>query len=1804
MSRTVDQRVVEMQFDNRQFEQNVSTTLSTLDKLKQGLNLTGAAKGFESIGSAARGINLQPIGYAAETVGLKFNAMWTMADQALRNITNSAYQAGERIIKALTIEPIKTGLQEYETQINAVQTILANTESKGTTLEDVNGALDTLNTYADKTIYNFTEMTRNIGTFTAAGVDLDTSVNAIQGIANLAAVSGSSSQQASTAMYQLSQALASGTVKLMDWNSVVNAGMGGQVFQDALKETARVNGVAIDDMIKKHGSFRETLSQGWLTADILTETLSHFTMAAEEGSEQWNEYKKSLMDDRYSEEQANAILKLSNTATDAATKVKTATQLFDTLKETAQSGWTQTWEILFGDFEEAKSLFSELYETIAPLLEASAKARNDVLEGWAKAGGRNDLLDSMRNLFDVVSNISRPIKEAFRTIFSIRTFTSENLVDFTKNIKNMTASFAEFTAEHGDDIRRVFEGIFSVLDIGWTIIKQLAGGIVKLLGHFTGLGTGVLSVTASVGDWLKNLRNTVKETDIFGAAINKVVGFIGNAIDKIKEFGGSVKEYIDSNRFEGFLGFFKGFQNVIKQIATKIGDIFSPLVNGIKNIFTDSTFYDVIDSGLLAGILAAVVNFGDKLTGPLQGITDIFESVAGEDGVLSSVKDILDGVKGSLEAYQNSLKVDILQKIAIAIGILAASIFVISSIPADALDHSLGAIGVMFAELMGSLYAFTKLSPKLGGVTKAVGLMIGMSIAVGILAGAMKKVSSLNWEGIAKGLVGVGALMAELFLFMKYAKFDSKMTGTALGIILLSAAMVIMAKAVKSFGAMKWDEIGKGLAAIGALLLEVGLFTKLTGNAKNVFATGLAMVLLGASMKIFASAMKDFASMSWDEIGRGLAAMGGALAEMVVALNLTKGSFGGAASLLVASAALAVLAPVMKSLGEMQWDEIGRGLAVMGGALAELAIALLVMNGTLAGSAALIIAATALAIIAPVMKSLGELSWEQIGKGLVTLAGAFAVIGVAGLLLTPLIPTLLGLAGAFALFGVATLAIGAGLAMIGAGITAIATSLAVGATAIVAGLAAIIGGIVEMIPTVILGLGDAILAICTVIKDCAPAIVETIFVLLAEVCTTLATYVPMIGNALFDLLIGALNVLAERMPELIAAALDVIGAFFTGIADALMGMDTSGLLKGVIGFAIVTALAYALSGLAALIPGAMIGVIGVGALIAEIALVIAAIGALAQIPGLNWLIEQGGNFLQSIGTAIGQFIGGIVGGIAEGATSTLPQVGTNLTDFMNNLQGFLSGVQGIDSSILENVQALAGAILALTGAGLLDAVTSWLTGGSSLSQFAQDLVPFGAAMKDYAAEVSGIDSTSISNSVTAAKGLISIANSIPSDGLFGTDGIDDFGRNLVSFAKSMKKYGEQVVGLEVASITASVAAAKGLVQVARLIPDDGTFGGDGIDNFGKDIVKFAKSLKDYSDKVASVSSSGIKASASAVRTLISAINSMAGMNSSGISTFKKAINDLSKVNIDGVVKTFEGASSKLSGIGSKMVDSIANGLKSKSAALTSTANSLAMILNKALVSEVSAFGKAGVSFASELANGMSKQRTKVKSAITTIVNTAVSSARGYYSSFYSAGSYLVTGFANGISANSYRAAAKAKAMAQAAARAARNALDINSPSRVGYEIGDFFGMGFVNAIGDYTKTAYNASAEMAGSAKKGLQNSISNISAAFGDDGLSPVIRPVLDLSDVQAGAGTIGSLFGTESVGLSAVGSISTMMNRRGQNGGTSEIVSAIDKVRKDLSNVGNTSYNINGITYDRGSELDDALRTIVRYARIEGRV
>lgn len=2040
MSTTVDERVVEMRFDNKQFEQNIQTSLSSLDKLKKSLNLEGAAKGLETVNDAANKCsgNMSPLSNAVETVRVRFSALEVMAITALQNITNSALAAGKNLVSAFTIDPIKTGFEEYETQINAVQTILANTSSKGTTLDQVNNALDELNHYADMTIYNFTEMTRNIGTFTAAGVDLDTSVAAIKGIANLAAVSGSNSQQASTAMYQLSQALAAGTVKLQDWNSVVNAGMGGQVFQDALKETAKVHGIAIDEMIKDEGSFRETLSKGWLTSDILTETLAKFTGDLNEDQ---------LRTMGYTDDQIKSIMEMGKTANDAATKVKTFTQLFDTLKEAAQSGWTQSWEIIVGDFEEAKELLTEVSDTFSAVINASADARNKMLQDWKDLGGRTMMIEAVKNVFEGLVSVAKPVREAFNEIFP--PMTGKQLAEITERIRDLTAKF-KMGEESSKNLKNTFKGVFAVLDIVGQAFKAVAGGVGELIGLFLPAGNGVLSLTGSFGEYLVKLDETVKKTDIFGKAVSTVVDivktvitFVKTAGEKVKEFGKAAGEKFDFPGFELFHSFLERVHDRMAQIGDGAGKMKSGVIVAfemmgealekckfLKVMEALWTAVKVIAGGIADAVGTMMGTLAEKLgNADFSGVLDILNSIAvggialsvskflksvtepleGLNGVLEGVTGILDGVRGCFEAYQTNLKAGTLLKIGAAIALLAGSIVAISMIDSDKLSASLGAITVLFANLLGAMAIFNKISSDTGKVSKACTAMIAMSVAVSILAGALKKVSDLDWGELARGLVGiaglttivvasskamassqkqvmkgatsliifgaaikilasacedlsklqwdelgrgltgVGVLFAEIAVFLRVAKFNGKMISTATGIVILSAAMKVLASACKDFGQMEWSEIEKGLAGIGGLLAELAVFTNLAGNAKHVMSTGVALIAIGVAMKIFASAVKDFGQLQWDEIGRGLTAMGGALAEVAIAVNLMpKNMIGMGTGLVIVGGALEIIANCMSKFGGMQWEEIGRGLTVMGGALAELAISLNFMKGTLGGSAALLVASGALAVLAPVLSILGALSWEAIAKGLISIAGAFTIIGVAGAVLTPLVPTILALSGAFALIGVGVLTIGAGLLAAGTGLsalaigfTALATAGAAGATAIVAALTVIVTGIAGLIPAVLTKVGEGIIAICKVIAAGAPAIGEAVkavvltlidvFVscvpqladgalqLVVGVLAALVTYTPQIVDLAFKFLIGILDGIASNLPSLIKAGVDVLVAFFAGIVDALRGIDTGALLKGIAGIGLLSAIMLALSATASLVPGAMVGILGMGAVVAEMALVLAAVGLLSKLPGLSWLIGEGGKLLQGIGTAIGQFVGGIVGGFMSGVSSQFPQIGADLSTFMNNVQPFLQGASQIQPSMMDGVKALAETVLILTAADILQGLTSWLTGGSSLSKFGEELVPFGEAMRDFSLAIGnmdgeivanaatagkalaemaatipntgglvsffagendmtafgkqlvpfgeamrqfgdaitgldanavteaaiagkamaemattipnsggvvgffagendmgefgkqlvpfgeamkafgdavrGLEADAIVNSATAGKALVELADTVPNTGgvvafFTGNNDVDTFGEKLVPFGEAMKAYSEAIMGMDSAAITNSATAGKALVELANTIPNTGGlvswFTGDNdLGSFGDSLVQFGNGIKSYSDSISGIDTGIMSSVITQVNRLVEMAKGMAELDTSGMSGFSTALIQLGNNGIDGFINAFTDASGRVTSAATSMLTTFINAANAQKGNLTSTfttmmqavlttltnyqtqfntaganlmikliagvkskdyetRNAFVNILSScltAIANKYPEFQNAGMQCMIKFIAGVKEKAEEVKTAFTGNLNASVTAIRDYHDQFKQAGTYLVEGFADGISENTYRAEAKARAMARAAAEAAEDELDEHSPSRVGYHIGDFFGLGFVNAIGTYAVKAYNASAEMADSAKTGLGNAIAKVKDMI-DNGVDgqPTIRPILDLSDVEEKSHRLNTLFSrsqalTVSTGIAA---------------------------------------------------------------------
>ena len=2003
MSKTIDERVVEMRFDNKQFESNVQTSLSTIEKLKKSLDMDGATKGLESIDSAAKKVDMSGLGSAVETVKTRFSALEIMAVTALANITNSVVNTGKQMLHSLTIEPISQGFEEYELKMGSIQTIMMST---GASLEEVNKYLQELNTYSDKTIYSFQDMTSNIGKFTNAGVGLEDAVMAIQGVSNVAAVSGANANEASRAMYNFAQALSAGYVKLIDWKSIENANMATVEFKTQLLESAVACGTltkTADGMYKTvkgnvidatHG-FNDSLQDQWMTTEALVGTLRNY---------------------------ADETTEIGAKAFAAAQDVKTFTQLIDTLKEAVGSGWANTWEILFGDFEEAKELWTGLSQVIGGFIDAQADARNEMLQGWKDLGGRTKLIEALKNAFEGVQSVIKPIYEAFREIFPPTT--AQQLYDITENLRKFTANL-KLSDTASANLKSTFKGLFAILDI----VKQAFSAIFTAIKPLFGtLGDGILGFTGGIGDAIVAFDEFIKTSGAFqkvGEGIATVIQTIMTALSTLKN---KIKEKFESANFELFHSLLERIHERMTQVGEAAGEMKSGVIVAFEVIgeaLANCQFVQLLSAvwnavkTIGSGIVKILGELGSSLAKNLgeanfSGIIDLLNGIsfgaiavgitkfvgtfrkAIED--IGSFKEsfigILDSVRGCFEAYQTQLQAGTLLKIASAIAILTASLIALSLVDSEKLNVALGAITVLFAELLASMAVFNKISGQATGVMKSVTAMLGIATAVLILASALKKIADLDakqlttgligvaglttmmvaaakamssnsktiikgatqmvifaaaikilasvceqlakldWNQLAKGLVGVGVLLAEVSLFLRTAKFSGKSITTATGIVILSAAIKVLASACKDFGEMKWEEIGKGLASIAVLLAEVTAFTKLTGNAKHVISTGVALVAIGAAMKIFASAVKDFSGMQWDEIARGLVAMAGALAAVTIAVNfMPKSMIGIGTGLIAVSAALLILANALNQMGSMSWEEIAKGLITLGGAMAILAIGLNAMTGTLAGSAALLVAASALLVLTPVLAILGAMSWSSIVKGLVTLAGAFAILGVAGAVLTPLVPSILALSGSLALIGVAVVGIGAGLALAGAGLSALAVGLTAlaaagtaGATAIVASLTVIITGVAALIPAIVAKIGEAIVEFCKVIADsagaigeavkavvlmlvdvlveCVPAIADGALKLIAGVLEALVEYTPSIVDSIFQFLIAVLEGVAKNLPGLIQAAIDVLMAFFSGIVDALKGIDTETLLKGIVGIGLLAAIMAALSAVAALVPGAMLGVLGMGAVIAELALVLAAVGALAQIPGLNWLINEGGNLLQGIGTAIGKFVGGIVGGFMSGVSSQFPQIGSDLSGFMANVQPFLDGAASIDPAMLDGVKALAETILILTAANILDGLTSWFTGGSSLSGFAEEMVPFGKAMKQFSDEISGIDGEAVSNAAIAGKTLAEMADTLPNTGgvvgfFAGENDMNAFGEQLIPFGRAMRNFANEVAGIDASVITEAATAGKALAEMASTVPNSGGvvgfFAGENdMDDFGEQLVPFGRAMKDFSDAVSGLKADVIQNSVTAgqallelantvpntggvvswftgdndletfgeqlvpfgtamknyslavtgldasvvtnsanaakalvelsnnlpnsggivswftgdndiasfgeqlvsfgqsfaayynsvsgvdvaklsgvvveFRNLVDLANGIKSVDTSGMSTFAQDLTNLGNAGIDGFINAFTNANSRVSTAANTMVTTFINAAKAQQGNLTSTFTTMingivttftskysqftvmgqTMMTNfisgirtgdasarSAFVAIVSGcltairnkfyeFNTVGQTTMTNLIAGIRTKNQLAKDAFVQIINSCLTAIRNKYTDFYNAGKYLVEGFAAGITANTYMAEARARAMARAAAAAAEAELDINSPSKVGYRIGGFFGMGFVNSLIDYTDKSYDAGASVAKSAKEGLCNAVSKI-GAFIENGIDsqPTIRPLLDLSDVTEGAGRLSAL-------------------------------------------------------------------------------
>ena len=1049
MSAVVDERVVEMRFNNKDFEQNVKTSMSTLDKLKQKLNLKGASKGFEELGDASKKVNMNALGRSVDVVSAKFSALQVMGVTALANITNSVVNSAKAMISAITIDPVRDGLTEYETQMNAIQTILANTQKEGTDVERVNAALRELNTYADKTIYNFTEMTRNIGTFTAAGVKLDDSVSAIKGIANLAAVSGSNSQQASTAMYQLSQALASGTVKLMDWNSVVNAGMGGQVFQDALTRTSEHLQTGAKAAIEANGSFRESLSTGWLTTEVLTQTLDQFATAAET-QEEYQAAVKKFVEQGYTKEEATQMADMAKTANDAATKVKTFRQLIDTLKEAMGSGWTTSWQLIIGDFEEAKEMWSNVSDFFSNIINNVSEFRNDVLKSTLGKG--------FTELANKITGVTEPVNKAIAAVEDLGSVVDDVLAG---KFGNGDERFNALT-EAGKNYYAVQNKVNEALGCTFRYTEDQ----IKAQDEALGTTTAETGATTELTDEKKKL---IKEIANLSEEEMRAKGYTEDQINAFKELkttaeklGIPLNDFIDNmDQINGRWLLLQSFVNIGKSISAVVGSI--------GKAWTD-----------LHGALS-VDDLGDKLFNAIGAFHSFTASLIPTDETLGKLErtfkgvfailDIISTVAGGtakfafrgLNAVLNAFDLDLLDVTA-GIGDAAVAFrdFLFSN---DLVNKGFEALG---SGVKMAVEAFTDLVDAIENIPQVQEFIenfknidwseIGSNVVEGLKNGLEAGISSVpdilieigqSMLSAIKGVLGIHSPSTEMYDIAKNA-IAGLVNGLKDGITDAASALNdVGSNLLSEARKLDWGRIFT-IGSIGASVIAGIVTINKLINVMDKFATpfekfGKILGTVNESIKtITESFSKNLKAKAFKTRAEGIKSMAiaigilaasvyalaqldqGALARSVAAIALLSGILVGLAlvvnmlskatvtldgegralkldglktGLAGIGVALLMLAAVVKIMGGMQPDEMMQGFIGLAGVIGALSLVLIAFGVFVRGESAKNIdkagmmikkMSVALILMVAAIKLIGLLSAEDLVKG-VAFMGVFIV---------------------------------------------------------------------------------------------------------------------------------------------------------------------------------------------------------------------------------------------------------------------------------------------------------------------------------------------------------------------------------------------------------------------------------------------------------------------------------------------------------------------------------------------------------------------------------------------------------------------------------------------------------------------------------------------------------------------------------------------------------------------------------------------------------------------------------------------
>ncbi len=1316
MSKSIEERIVQMSFKNDNFQKNVADTMSSLDKLKSSLDMSGAKTKFGELATAANGVRLDGLAAQVDTISSKFSGLQVVALGALATIGSKAadlaVQWGKNAIGSMT-QAARSGFAEYELKMGSIQTMLANTSKYGTTLDDVNKGLKELNAYADKTIYSFGEMTKSIGLFTNAGLDLNTSITMVKGFSNEAAVSGATAEAAARASVQLSQALSAGTIRAMDWFSITNAGMGNSNMKDGLIGIAQAMGQFNDsttDASVAQTDFKGSLESGWLSADVMSKYLQIMAQ------DNYENAKAMALATGLSEEQADALAKQAVTANEAATKVRTLSQLMGTLAEAAGSSWAKTFELLFGNFDEATELFTMLSNEIGGFMQASGDARNQQLEIWKEMDGYKAIVEAISNAFKALHSVLDPISKAFREVFPPSWGTTLAHISFA--IRDFTAGLilSEKASENlGKTAKLVFTGLKGSIDLvsgAFQIFFAIIGAGFRLIGALVGLVTPLIGFLI---DLIPPVKDAGEATESFADKITKLInGGIGPLIGWLQQLGKGFNDFLTGLDAADKLD---EINNTAKDLAKTFAMVWDVLAKGdfTGNPFfaEDSKFVDVlfrIREGAIA-VGEAIGNFFNNIETSGKTAGDIIGNVWDYlTGIAKDAGPAFAAMGGAIEKALSGIQIEHVLA-ALNTGVLIAVGVGIKKM-ADSIRGIFDNVGDILGSFTGALDGVTGVLSDMQKKLKA-DMLIRIAAAIGILAISLAILAGIDPERLASAAVGMGATLGALFVAMKVLdkiteestswKDTAKLVLIGVVLIQLATAVTILATAMRIMGELSWDELLRGLVglavAMGALVGAAQLMSKFENQ---IVKSAGAMILMATAILALAGAVAIFGMMPLDVLIQGGIAVAVALGVLVGAAVLIS-KFApdmalSAVGLMAMAAALNMLVVPIVALGLLPFDVllqgmIGVGLLLGGLVVAAMALSEIAPQMALAAVGMMAMAVAINLLVAPVA-ILGAMDMATLIQGLLGLGIVMGMLVIAANAMTGAIVG----AGAMIVMAGAILILSAAIGIIGSmpldqviqGILGIAAGmLVIGGAAALLGVAApllLLGAAgLLAVGAAMLMMAGAVVVFSIGLTMLGPALLIASGGLLAftQVAPKIAEAVPaFLGIGAGLLVFGAGAAVAGAGVLILGAGLAVLGA---GLA--LVGMF------GPIGTIALTAFVVALGKMADQMPNLLafsgvLATLGAATLVLGAGLTLVGAGGLLALVALMGLVPLG-----ALITASFLLIQNALSSLLD-QSDKISEISTNFTTLAANLSR--AGSTGASAAAGFAAMALATSLMGVS----------------------------------------------------------------------------------------------------------------------------------------------------------------------------------------------------------------------------------------------------------------------------------------------------------------------------------------------------------------------------------------------------------------------------------------------------------------------------------------------------------------------------